>query len=234
MQRKVFAIVGLVVIIIAVVLAIVLLLPHGSSSSYSTTTSSTQAKIAQVGNVKVYYYYPEHYQFGIELNSSSAVKVISAYVEINGHKLENDSVNIMLSPGTNFLVIYIPSNSNVLNGLSKIPITLCLNNGQQGTFYGVLCGCYNCARVGEVGTGYITELSNGTWELHAKIESNINVNLIGIVFSGEEIPANIQIRPGLNNITVTMGNLTFMPGATYTLSLVLNDGETVTITAVAE
>jgi len=234
MQRKVFAIVGLVVIIIAVVLAIVLLLPHGSSSSYSTTTSSTQAKIAQVGNVKVYYYYPEYYQFGIELNSSSAVKVISAYVEINGHKLENDSVNIMLSPGTNFLVIYIPSNSNVLNGLSKIPITLCLNNGQQVTFYGILSGCYNCERVEEVGTGYITELSNGTWELHAKIESNINVNLIGIVFSGEEIPANIQIRPGLNNITVTMGNLTFMPGATYTLSLVLNDGETVTITAVAE
>ena len=224
MQGKVLAIVA--VIVVAVV-AVVLLLPHSSSSS------SPQAKITQVGEAKVYYYSPEYYQFGIELNSSSAVKVTSAYVEINGQKLENDSVNIMLSPGTNFLVIYIPSNSNVLSGLPRIPITLCLSNGQKVTLYGKLCGCYICNYVRQVGEGTIIKLNNGTWELNAEISSNINVKVVMIEFEGSEIPVQVQLHPGINDITVNLGDVSIVVGQSYTLSLVLSNGQVVTISAEA-
>ncbi|BDC17491.1 hypothetical protein [Acidianus sp. HS-5] len=233
MQSKVLPIVGLIVAIVVIAVAVVLLLPHGSSSSYSPI-SSQQTKITQVGDAKIYYYSPEYYQFGIGLNSSSAVKVTSAYVEINGQKLENDSVNIMLSPGTNFLVIYIPSNSSVLSGLSEIPITLCLNDGQKVTLYGKLCGCYICNHVYGVGEGALVKLNNGTWELYAKISSNINVDLIAVEFGNTEIPAEVQLHPGVNSISVNLGNICVVAGQSYNLDLVLNNGQVVTITAEGE
>jgi hypothetical protein len=105
----------------------------------------------------------------------------------------------------------------------------------RGTHSGNLEEYFGSPVVSQVGTGTMCTLPNGTVKVVFTLNSNANVQIIGITIEGYGLQVYGVMKaltPGINHVTIYLPNTsgyTFQPGSIYVLILGLSDRATVQV-----
>jgi flagellar basal body-associated protein FliL len=99
--------------------------------------------------------------------------------------------------------------------------------------FGYLGAFTSTPTVTAAGYGTLIKGSNNCWNLTVTLVASNSVTVIGVEYQGSSVGASTALSAGTNTITVPVPKGTYVAGQTYTFTLVLSDGGTVTVSATA-
>jgi hypothetical protein len=101
--------------------------------------------------------------------------------------------------------------------------------------FGYLGAFSSSPTVTQIGTGYICPSSSGGGTLYVTLSSSATTTIVGVEVGGTSAGASVSLPAGTTNAAIPLpSSVTFVAGQTYTITLVLSSGATVTISAVAK
>ncbi len=124
--------------------------------------------------------------------------------------------------------------SNAVSALILIIASVMLTLVVVGYAFGLIGAFVGTPQVMQVGTGSITTSGQAIFMLH----STGDVQIVDVQIAGTSNYATSvspqTLSAGVNTITASFRNVDVMPGATYSLVVVLANGETVPVVVIGE
>uniref|UniRef100_A0A0F2LNT3 DUF973 family protein n=1 Tax=Candidatus Aramenus sulfurataquae TaxID=1326980 RepID=A0A0F2LNT3_9CREN len=131
--------------------------------------------------------------------------------------------------------------SGAVTALILVIASVIITLSVVGFAFGLFGAFGGTPQVTQIGTGIIN-INGGyaTFDLHSTGNVQIvSATIVGTTYSAS--PASITVgsggntlTAGVNSVTVNFGTVNLQPGATYTISLGLSDGATVSVAVVAQ
>jgi hypothetical protein len=103
--------------------------------------------------------------------------------------------------------------------------------------FGYLGAFSSSPTVTQIGTAYICPSSSGSGggTLKVTLSSSAPTTIVGVEVGGTSSPCNVALPAGTTSANIDLpSSITFVAGQTYTITLVLSSGATVTVSAVAK